>query len=175
MLWIRLICIGQVNKGHWLVGGNLDFYAYNEFLNPSNYSKKSFALLPTVGYFPTSNLSVGIQPILYKSFFYEYSANDKSLIIAIGPFIRYYFLDSKKIFNLFLESSYKQGVFKDYRGIPSSGKYESYSAGLGLAVFFTEHASIEVVPEFWYQFTGLPSSTYEKIGLRATVGLKIHL
>lgn len=175
LISIRLTCYGQINKGQWLIGGNLDLYVYDEFLDGSNFSKISFSILPTVGYFPISNLSVGVQPVIYKSFFYEEGANDKSLIMAIGPFLRYYFLDSKKIINPLFEASYKRGVFKDFRGIPRSGKYVSYSVGLGFAAFLTEYASIEVIPEFWYQFTGLPTVTYERTGLRTTVGLKIHL
>ncbi len=168
--------IGQIDKGQWSIGGNLEGYKYEEY-NDGNVSSSntSLSILPSVGYFPASKFSVGLQLIYYKAFYFEYGANSRSLLFGAGPFIRYYVLSKGKTINLFLESNYSRGIFKTFVTDDNRGKYLSYSANLGLAVFFNENASIEFVPGFWYQITDNSNYSYERKGLKTSIGIKIYL
>lgn len=164
----------QLNRGDWIIGGKFDNYHYKQ--NSDGSVEKYFGIHfePSVGIFVANKLSFGLQPLIKTAFFREEGVNPKSLILGIGPFARFYFLNHENIVNLFVDGSFSKGIFKTFIASENVGKYDSYFSGLGISVFFNEFASIEFSSGYWYQFTGDTASHHKKSGLRGSAGFKIH-
>lgn len=112
----------QLNKGQWLVGGNVNFSLsrQNNKQDLINGNVKTTALQaePGAGYFIIDKLAVGIRPGLSinntnSNYAYNIGNNSfssesisKSTAFTLSPFLRYYFLPKKNKINLLADASY---------------------------------------------------------------------
>ena len=85
----------QITKNNWLLSGNASFSTQKSSSTASlQYKQTDFQISPTIGYFIIDKFAVGLRP----SFTYgkiNWVANAKSqTIFSIGPFARYYFLQT---------------------------------------------------------------------------------
>lgn len=174
-LFFQQTAFAQIERGDWIFGGRIDNYHFKQTTDGSVEKHFGITFEPSVGIFVVDRLTIGLQPFIKTAFFREEGVNPESLILAIGPFARFYFLNQEKIVNLFVDGSFNKGVFKTFISSDDVGKYDSYFSSIGVAAFFNKFASIEFSSGYWYQFTGDSSYHHKKSGLRATIGFKFHL
>src|SRR6476469_2988451 len=103
VLLLVLICFNtalrsQLNKGTWMIGGNLGFNT-NDFQQNSIASTKTtnLQLAATAGYFVLPRFPIGVRTMLqsqhlkYRDAFGT-TGEGNSNYLSFGPFARYYFL-----------------------------------------------------------------------------------
>lgn len=154
---------GQIEKGNWLVGGNLSYSSVKSTFNQggSSFTNKSttYTIQPRVGYFPINNLVAGLAIELANSKS-ETGTNPtietNSRAFTISPFVRYYLFGK-----IFLQADYGRG--NSVASIsPSNSPEKEYtvsrwSAGFGYAAFLNKNTAVEML-------LGSRSSTLNEVG-----------
>jgi hypothetical protein len=160
---------GQLSKGVWLFGGNASFSSLNNSSTVTvQYKQTNIQITPVVGYFLADKFAVGLCPSLI------YGSNtvaSTSTTLAIGPFTRYYFLNSENIFNLFAEGSYLYGSITN-KGQASSNS-NTFSISGGPVLYFNSSVALEFTLGYSMQkavgFTGTNNE------IRFGIGFKFNL
>jgi hypothetical protein len=175
---------GQLTKNIWLVGGSGSIYSYNEdYTAPSvNVTAKytSIDLNASVGYFFLDKMCAGLRPY-FSTFKGESSGGGSSndLKFALGPFLRYYFLEEDKQFNLLTDISYQIGINKSFAGSKPQGKYNTLSIMAGTEIFFNSSIGLEILLGYKNQiasFDNSPSAyNSNRRGFQTTIGFQFHL
>lgn len=175
---------GQLTKGNWLIGGAGSFYNYNEdYRTPtSNITSRwtSIDLSASVGYFFIEKFSAGVRPY-FSSLKGESSGGGSTNYyrLAIGPFARYYLLQTEKQFNLLADVSYQLGVNKFLGALHEQGKFNTFSIMAGPEIFFNTVAGIEILLGYTQKIISIENSPNEsysnKKGLQLSIGLTLHL
>ena len=174
----------QLNKLTWLVGGSGSLYSYNEDYTTSsldvNAKYTSIDLSANVGYFVADKLVAGIRPY-FSSFKGKSSGGglNNSYHLAVGPFIRYYFLNLDKQFNLLTDINYQFGILQNLGVVHEKGEFNTFSAMTGIEAFFNSAVGIEFLLGYKNQFTSLNNSpsNYKdsKSGIEVSIGFQFHL
>ncbi|HEU5164211.1 MAG TPA: hypothetical protein VFU29_01655 [Chitinophagaceae bacterium] len=174
----------QLTKKNWLVGGAGSFYSYNEDYNAPSVDVTakytSIDLSASIGYFFVDKFSAGLRPY-FSSFKGESSGggSTNSYRLAIGPFARYYFLQSDKQFNLLSDISYQFGINNWLDGYPAKGKFNTFSVMAGTEVFFNTTVGLEILLGYKNQIASIdnsPSAYYSnKKGFQVSIGFQFHL
>lgn len=174
----------QLTKGIWLVGGSGSFYSYHEdYQTPSVDVTAKYTTIDvsaSIGYFSIDKLSGGLRPY-FSSFKGESSGG--GIInyhrLAVGPFARYYFLNTEKPFNLLADVSYQFGTNRDNAGLSYKGKFNMFSIMAGPEVFFNTSAGLEILMGYAQKITSLDNSPQasksNKKGLQVSLGFQLHL
>ncbi|MDE3236857.1 MAG: hypothetical protein KGO81_12960 [Bacteroidota bacterium] len=112
------VSFGQIEQGNWLVGGSGSFNtgtdSVSNYQNPSISNqvkvKNNINISSDIGYFFINKLAGGIK-LNFSSKYAVYNPNsyERGGFLTVGPFIRYYFLNQDKEYNILLESSYTIG------------------------------------------------------------------
>ena len=97
----------QLSKGIWLAGGTGKFYAYHSEYSSATYSNEArytqIDLSPNIGYFVADKLAFGLRPT-FSSIKGEVSGpgglRTNTQRYSVGPFGRYYLLNSDRQFNI---------------------------------------------------------------------------
>ena len=179
-----LTSYGQLSKNSWLVGGSGSLYSYNEdYTAPSiNVTTKyiSIDLSASIGYFFADKFSGGIRP--YFSSFKGESSGGGSMDnskIAIGPFLRYYFLAPEKQFNILTDVSYQFGINRNGGGNKDKGKFNLFSIMAGTEVFFNSSIGLEILLGYSERLITVENSPgalrSNKKGFQASIGFQFHL
>lgn len=132
----------QITKGIWLLGGSGSFYSYNETYNSPTYSNTAkytnIDISASTGYFIFDKLAIGLRPT-FSSFKGKVTSpgggTTNSYKIGIGPFVRYYFLNADKPFNVLADMSYQLGLNQRLGVLHSKGKNNIFSIMGGTEVF----------------------------------------
>lgn len=186
LLGIALSCSGfsQLGKRMWLLGGSGNMYWYQEeYDNPSvtyNLKYVNIDLSASVGYFFANKFAGGIHPYL---FFEEgsgsLSGHTNNLKVAVGPFVRYYFLSGEKQFNLLADLGYQIGVNRVVLTEETKGRINILSAMGGIEVFFNSSVGLELLIGYKNQLTTSNNSGFRynsnKKGFQASIGFHFHL
>jgi hypothetical protein len=152
----------QINKGTWLLGGDLSLgssSSTNSLVNAPSNQSNYFNMTPRIGWFISNNLVIGLSP-RYSSSFHKTTSNNAgnttSTGYSIAPFVRYY-----KPLNE------KWAIFAEFDGIGlnfSSSKYEgdndpnvieNSSQGYSLGIFVKPGVTYFISP---------------KVGIEASLG-----
>jgi hypothetical protein len=179
----------QLTKNNWLVGGSGSFYSYAEDYSTSSYKQTakytSIDIAASVGYFFMDKLAAGLRPGFssYKGEVVSSSVGSggatNNFKFAIGPFARYYFLNSVKPFNLLADISYQIGINKNFGGLNDKGKYNTFSLMGGTEIFFNPTAGIEILLGYTQKMVSIENSpsalSNNKKGFLASVGFTLHL
>ena len=131
----------QIDKGIWLVGGTGSFYSYTE-----NYSTQTFSQVgkftnidigASFGYFLIDKLALGLRPSFssYKGEIVNTPGGTNQIMLSVGPFVRYYFLNKDNPFNILFDASYQPGINKYLRSPQEKGKFNTLSI-MGEAKYF---------------------------------------
>jgi hypothetical protein len=134
-----------------------------------------------IGYFIIDKLAVGLAPIFSfdKGTTSEGALVTKGTQLAIGPFIRYYFLNKEKDFNILSQISYQVGVNSSPAPPKSKGKYNKFSAMAGAEMFFNSSVGIEILLGYKATTQTIENSPYEfsniNKGFQVSIGFQIHL
>jgi hypothetical protein len=206
ILIAKLSSYGQLDKNTWLFGGSGSFSSTvstvtytSDILSPSrvegNYDRARFnqiTLSPTIGYFLFNKLAVGVKPNLNwterthisTSNPGNYTGSGFSRDILIGPFVRYYFLEKEKPFNILFESSYQRSFFSSIYGI--KGYSNNISLLAGTALYFNKTIALEFLLGYnrFFRTYKIESAginypeinqTFIQKGLQFNVALQFHL
>lgn len=179
ILFIILSCFtiknvqSQITKGNWLVGGSASFSQQN----PSStaiamFKQTNFQITPVAGYFLLDKFAVGLNPSLeYEKVSLGPSTNT---IISVGPFVRYYFLEADKIFNLFGQGSYAYGSNKGkVQGRSQVEKTNNFSFSGGPVLYFNSSVGLELTVNYsTRKFVGFSGANKF---LSYGIGFQIHL
>lgn len=169
-LLISTTISAQVSQGNWLVGGNASF-SYAESKSGSNNPYKAFIidLAPNVGYFVIDQLALGTKVNYRRNQSESNDIKNTFESMNISPFARYYILESDKMVNPFLESSYRFGVFE-------SDNTQELSIGGGLAIFVNENIAYEIALNYVdTRLKNFENNTTKFQGLMLGLGIQIHL
>ena len=180
---------GQLTKKNWLVGGSGSFYSYNE-----NYSNPTFTqtarytsidVAASVGYFIVDKFAAGLRPSFssYKGEVVRVSVgsggNTNSYKLAIGPFARYYFLNTDRSFNILGDVSYQLGLYQILGGFHEKGKNNTFSVMGGTEVFFNRTAGVEILLGYAKSIVSIENSpgafNRTKSGFQVSIGFTLHL
>lgn len=132
----------QITEGNWMIGGDASFFSNKSesesSVNP-NASETSYLILTSsIGYFFADKLSGGIG---FSFNFVEPFERINSQNYSFAPFLRYYFLDSDKLVNIFSQVNYHIGFGKN--GVGISNKTHGYGIKFGSALFFNSSVAME--------------------------------
>lgn len=166
----------QIARGNWLVGGNANLSSSKQNLINSTDKNSSimFSILPTIGYFIVDKFAFGINP--GASFTQSKNNNTKSNVTSyrIGPFAKYYFLETDNMANLFLQGSFGYGInrFNNF-GNTATNKYVSYLISGGPVIYFNTSVGLEFSLGWKYDKAIEDKSTTNS--LVVGIGFQIHL
>ena len=177
---LNLACVNtfsQLISGTWLVGGVGKFSrSANTFESNDTTSLDILADISIscdIGYFIIDRLSVGLRTSYskYKATIQGVSndgTNDNRL--EFGPFVKYYFLNTDRQFNIVADVSYQYGRFWHK---PQKGPINKFSISAGTVVFFNSSVGLEMLigyfkrkEEISYQLT----TTHKQQGLQIGIG-----
>ncbi|HEU5164212.1 MAG TPA: hypothetical protein VFU29_01660 [Chitinophagaceae bacterium] len=173
----------QLTKGNWLVGGTGNFLASkNSYSTPTSSSSSDridIKISPAVGYFVVDKLSIGLRPSFskYKDVVDGTGGNINSNInrFEIGPFLRYYFLEADKQYNILADFGYQYGF---YWFKPTKGSINTFSANAGTVIFFNTVVGGEFLVGYYQRKEVIKQNgdfiTNQK-GLQISLGFQIHL
>lgn len=181
---LSIVTYGQLSKNTWLIGGAGSLYTYTETYNTSsaNYTAKytNIDITASVGYFFMDKLAGGLRPT-FSSIKGSSSGvgSTNSYRLAIGPFVRYYFLDEEKSFNLLADICYQAGINNWKDGYPAKGKYNTFYLQAGAEFFFNSSVGLEFLIGYKSQTASIDNSpsAYNRDlkGLQTSIGLQFHL
>jgi hypothetical protein len=152
----------QITKGNFLVGGNGNF-SYTKFKQKPNPNTGSIVfnningeilgilLEPNIGYFIKDKFAVGLKIGFENNFNSQSSFQINQTQFSLGPFLRYYFLNTDKPFNLFVEPSYYTYTYKPL------GNANGFGLKVGHVYFL--NSSVGVESSLNYQYRDIDQST----------------
>lgn len=182
----------QINKGQWLVGGNIAGMYQKQSEN--DYITKQLQLPLDIGYFAGNGIAIGLRgkgSIQKESFdytssymYYQFKVNQTTQEYTYGPFIRAYLLPQKSIFNLFIDVQYGYGYSETKEELrtssnalissdKSSNKVQQYTLSLAPVLFLNNHVSLEFI--LAYNRSILMNSDLHSDAFLFGTGLQIHL
>jgi hypothetical protein len=171
----------QLDKGVWLVGGSGKFYSYNESNSSSTLGHDAkytqIDISPSIGYFVADKLAFGLRPTL-SSIKGGYIADGGGITTNVqrfwvGPFGRYYFLNTEKQYNIVTDVCYQLGFFG---GGLLKGNLSTFSALAGPEIFFNSSVGIEFLLGYNYRKEDVEDGNKDiKKGFQVAVGFQIHL
>jgi len=166
ILTLKQFCLGQLNKGTWLLGGS-GLFTSNKYVitNGSLQNQLNFQLSPNIGYFFKEKFVLGLSPSFIKTRSVpEDISNGYSDFNAFrfGPFVRYYFLDSRKVINLFTRLEYQYGLDQQLNPylhqVSSKGDINTFSGNVGLVGFFNSSVALELMLGYYRDNENIKSS-----------------
>lgn len=191
LFYVSICCKAQLDKGTWLVGGNgnIDFYKQDFKSDYTTYTAKitKIDIDCSIGYFIKDKLVLGLRP----TFFFENgkiydNGNATGEIgtrtkLLTGPFIRYYFLEKNKSFNILTDISYQYGINVD--PIPnnkSKGIVRQFTASAGLELFFNSVVGMEILAGYKNKYEDIDYGngffySDKKNSFQINIGFQIHL
>jgi len=157
----------QINKGQWLVGGNVAF----DSRKIGDYKETTFEINPNAGYFFINNFAGGLR-LGYTSDKVK-GDGDATTSFSAAPFLRYYFLPAAQKVNVFADGSY--GFAKVGSSDKKSGNY--YAIMAGPAVFLSPNTALE----FALYYKSLGGDAFKNAAgdrdnhFGVNIGFQIHL
>ena len=195
----------QTSRGSFLIGGNISysaekqktliyFFGFNGDgdVEEAIVKARSFAISPTVGYFPVKNLCVGFSfPFSITKakakeegnvdFTYEYESRTSNF----GPFARYYIPLQNNFYVLtgagygwgYARDSYyyfhSEGAVVTSTRVGSKSKFRRFNVGAGLSYFLNKNMGVELL--LAYNSTSYEDNTNKATGLVLVAGLQMYL
>ena len=126
---------------------------------------------PGIGYFVLDNFAMGLRASLEKVG--EKEQGSPSFVTStdfnIGPFLRYYFLRSDKIVNIFSDISYQYGVLR----LDNTSSKNSFIFSAGPVAYFNSLVGIEFLVSYsTHKYTNIKGRNNT---IMLGLGLQVHL
>ncbi len=166
-LFYSLTINAQLTKNYWLVGGDMNYEKYQSKIERNN-NYSNFITNIKSGTFVIDKLVLGINLNLI-AFSEKYTQPDGSISkrkqsnFSLGPFVRYYILNTEKTFNLFINS--KLGFKKN--------KEIEFEQGIGIVYFLNSSTGIELSGGYNFISSNYTNQSYNRILLK--LGIQFHL
>ena len=138
----------QLDKGGWLVGGNIGFQSAN--------SSSTFYLNPDVGYLLANKVAAGLAFSYY---------NSSTSLVSVGPFMRGYIKMGKV--TLF---GHMRFMYTNMSGGGISSSEFGFGAGPALGVFLNDNVALEGL--FDYFIPDLGDGSASSLGFK--IGLQVY-
>lgn len=181
----------QLDKKKWLIGGIGTFRSTNDDYSSTTVASENkrteIKITPNIGYFIIDKFAVGLKSSLSWNKNKGLTANttfstSTATRFDYGPFVRYYFLDKEKPFNLLVDLSYQFGNLK-FKESNEKGVRNNFSVMAGPVLYFNSSVGIEfllgykIEKEKLTKSTSTPQYFYTdtKKGMQVSIGLQIHL
>ena len=170
----------QLKSGNWIVGGTGSFLTTKNIYSSPSFSSKSdridIKVSPNIGYFIIDNFATGLRASFSKykeQVITNGGLNSNVNRFEFGPFIRYYFLDSEKQYNILSDISYQFGFYKSK---PTKGNITTLSASVGSVIFFNTSVGLEFLMGYYVRNEKVDENyeTNQK-GFQMVIGFQIHL
>lgn len=158
----------QIDKGNWLVGGNLNYiHSSTKYQNGAKTVIENLNLSANAGYFFVNRLAFGIKP---KYFFYKDDNTVATNIsyLDLGLFSRYYIVKSNPYYNIIIQPEYLRSF-----GQGGGGAKNTYSFLAGPVIYFNKHVGLEF--NIGYSIETLKNNQSKFYTLQSGIGLQIHL
>jgi len=183
----------QLTKNYWLIGGSGSFKTYksNEtFMFPvstGEYTEiqrniKQFDAVPKVGYFIVDKFAVGLSASFSSAKSTSKTLNgsasggsSKSYSFSAGPFMRYYFLDEDKPFNILTEINYQYGKSIN---LDEKGSINKFILLIGPEIFLNSSTGLEFLMGYDYnkiKMENKNSVSTTNNGFFFAIGFQLHL
>jgi hypothetical protein len=160
----------QITKGNWLVGGNATFSRLqNSSTASAQFKQTNFEIRPLLGYFLKDKFAIGIDPSLT---FASNNILNTNTIITIGPFFRYYFLDTDNRVNLFAETGYDYGSITG-KGQGKGQHLNTFLFSGGPVIYFNTSVGLEFI--IAYSTTKIVGFSGYNNKIQFGIGFQIHL
>ena len=178
LLGITTTAFSQINKGQFLIGGNISFESIkNEVGNNSNsnFRTTNFFISPNVGYFIIEKLAGGIR-FDFRSYEQASPNNLRQTNTSLSPFLRYYFLPSTKKINAFIDIGYLnyRTKFRNGTSSPYIERSNGYNISAGPIIFLTDQIALEFT--VGYKHTISNNVYYNSSSIFSSgLGFQIHL
>lgn len=185
--FISVQSFGQIEKGTWMLRGEGSVYAYNSsnnFLPDSSFTSDIFTkinLSASAGYFFYDRVVAGLKLVFTVDLNGKTSVfkDDNQNSLALGPYVRYYFLKNEGHFNILAEADYQRG-FNWGKKYALAGGSDYYSLMGGTEIFFNEAAGIEIMLGYKHYSYKNNNPTYflykgNYDAFQTSIGLVIHL
>ena len=168
--------MSQINKGQFLVGGNMSFESIK---NTSEYgpSRKTanYYVLPDFGWFIVSKFVGGLR--LNITIYTEkepvrfYQSN-----FSLSPFLRYYLLSKKQKVNILVDASYINSKTKNRVQTYALGtqRTNGYNVSAGPSIFLNEHVALEFLLRYTQTKVKLAGDNKNST-FNTSLGLQVHL
>lgn len=164
----------QITKGNWMEGGNASFVFSKASSGGSDSRSRNLGLAPNIGYFFMDNLVGGVRAS-FNSDHIRFGPSSNFTTFknySVGPFVRYYLLETDWQYNVLLEVNYQFGHSKtETTNSMSTSSTNLVSFFAGPDIYFNSCVGIEFLLN--YSSTG-------KVGIHGRgnsfgPGLQIHL
>lgn len=175
----------QIDKGVLLVGGTGSFYSYTEnYITPTYSQVGKFTNIDigaSFGYFLIDKLALGLRPSFssYKGEIVNTPGGTNQIMLSVGPFVRYYFLNKDNPFNILFDASYQPGINKYLRSPQEKGKFNTLSIMGGSEIFFNRSVGLELLFGYTSKVLSIDNSqSAAKItrnGFQTSIGFTFHL
>ena len=173
----------QITKGNWLIGGTGNFLASKNSYSSPTFSSSSdridIKISPTIGYFIGDKLALGLRSSFskYKDIVDGTGGNINSNInrLEFGPFVRYYFLQLDKQYNILTDINYQYGL---YWFTPTKGNINTFSASAGPVIYFNTVVGLEFLLGYYTRKEVIKQNgdnTNSQKGFQIGISLQIHL
>lgn len=138
----------QIVKGAKAVGGGITYSNTTQpgYLGDGEDSESSFEFIPSIGYFVSDGILIGINLGFSSGKTESFGSETKSSGFAAGPFARYYKQTSNENFAVYGQFSFLYGSGKDTDSSNQETKTSAMDVALspGLVYFVNEHWAIEL-------------------------------
>ena len=174
----------QLTKDNWLAGGTGNFLSSKNTFSSPAYSSSSdridIKISSNIGYFIADKFALGVRPSFSK---YKEQVNGAGGLTSnvsrfeFGPFVRYYFLQADKQYNILTDVSYQYGI---YYSKPTKGNINTFSASAGTVVFFNSTVGLEFLAGYYSRKEVMPLTTSgenvsNQKGFQIGIGFQVHL
>jgi hypothetical protein len=181
---------GQITKHNWLVGGTGLFNSttYINDLGLQSIRYTNIQLSPAIGYFFADKFAGGLKlsfatsrnKIISEGAGYNLGKNNS---YGFGPFLRYYFLNPDKQFNILIDGSYQYQIERG-GGVSSTGSTpmavpitqftkNTFSIAGGPVIYFNSSVGLEFL--VGYMTSKYVQNKSSIKSFQAGLGFQIHL
>jgi hypothetical protein len=158
----------QLTKKNWLVGGSGSFSLQIQERSTLNVKTTFLDLAPNIGYFVIDKLATGLKVTFQNTRIKNQNTITNNPTIAIGPFVRYYFLPKENRINLLSQVGYSY-----YDDLKTKSSINTFSASAGPVIYFNSTVGIEFTAN--YQHLRFNPSDGQVRNFFVAIGLQIHL
>jgi hypothetical protein len=175
----------QTEKNAWIFGviGNGFFYKdkyENSTFDPDIQKINQVNISTNTGYFTFDNLAVGIRVGINLANGEDLSGVSgkwKSNAFFSGPFVRYYFMNNVRNFNVLVDGCYQAG--RIYEKNNTGGPFRQAKLMFGPEIFFNSSIGMEFLVGYMHQTESNTDPQigyiYKRSGLLASLNFQIHL
>lgn len=174
LLCLLLLCMqvanAQLTKGNWLVGGNGYLSSQSQNLRGVNVKGSNLRLSPNVGYFIADKFAAGARINFEINKLRYPGVVDNSTRYGIGPFLRYYLLNSEKRVNILTEAFYQ---YSKTTSDNSSSSDNTFRISAGPVIYFNSSVGLEFTLN--YEYLKMPETDTDTKKFFLGIGFQIHL